>query len=309
MTHARNISSPLVFSYDGIGPDRELLRWIEDRRVGGVVIFRENAVDERALSVAIRALRDAGGPTLRIMIDEEGGQVRRLPDAPTSMRDLRDYEAEDVRVVADAYANVARRLDGFGIDTLLAPVVDVGNHHAEWLRRRTYSDSAPQVALMASAVIPAIQRVGVAACAKHFPGTRTVAQDTHRNEAIGDASIPDWERIDAIPFRAAIQAGVATVMVGHQRMQSLDAARPACLSPIIVRALLRERLGFNGLVLTDDMAMGAMTQRYSMDMAVPAASAAGCDYLLVCRNRLLQRQALFAYEEHLADATTSQSTS
>jgi beta-N-acetylhexosaminidase len=302
------IPSPLVFSYEGTHPDQELLGWIRDGQAGGVVLFRENCADGRVLAESVAALRTAGGSPLRVMIDEEGERVRRLPDHAASMRDLRSYESEGPNAVASACSAVAQRLQALDIDTLLAPVVDVGSPSSPWLLSRTYSDSAASVAQMAALAIPAIQRHGVTACAKHFPGTRSVVQDTHLDAAIGDSSMSDWEHIDARPFQAAIDAGVDMIMVGHQRMLALDAARPASLSPIIVQTLLRDRLGFGGLVLTDDLAMGAITRRYSMDMAIPAAVDAGCDCLLVCQNRQLQRQALVAYQQYCQRTSRSEST-
>ena len=157
----QNPGSPLVLSYKGADPDRELLDWARAGWLGGVVLFKDNCVEESALRAAIALLRDASPHPLHVMIDEEGGRVRRLPDAPESMLDLRSYEGRSVDDVAHGYEAVARRLRALGIDTLLAPVVDIGDPAADWLRSRTLSDSPAGVALMARAVVAALQSTGV----------------------------------------------------------------------------------------------------------------------------------------------------
>ena len=287
--------SPLIVSYDGTEPDAELLDWVKDGLVSGVVIFRENAVDENQLGSAVNRLHHAAPGGVRIMIDEEGGTVRRLPDAPASMPALRSYDSGDLERLAEDYAAVATRLGSLGIDILLAPVVDLGGETSDWLRSRTFSDEPEEVARMARAVIPAVQRHGVNACVKHFPGMRAVAADPHHLRAVDPTPPSEWDTRDAVPFRAAITSGVRMIMVGHQFVMGFDPTRPACLSPVIVSALLRQRLGFAGLILTDDLAMGAIAGHYPIEQAFHDARAAGCDLILVCRNRDLQRRAVSAW--------------
>jgi beta-N-acetylhexosaminidase len=291
------IESPLVLSYDGTEPDPELLGWLDDGIVAGVVIFQKNVRSDDHLRTVITTLRQSSPSPLRIMIDEEGGRVRRLPDGPASMESLRSYRTGSLQILSEAYGRVAGRLVNLGIDTLLAPVVDVGAAASEWLHDRTFSDDPTQVETMARAVVPAIQNRQVSACAKHFPGTRAVKADPHHGVAIDPTPLSEWDRIDALPFRAAIAAGVQLIMVGHQRMMGFDATRPACMSPLIATVLLRERLGFHGLILTDDLAMGAVAKQYPIEDAVRASILAGCNLVLVCQDRLLQRRAVAFWRE------------
>ncbi|MEW5700748.1 MAG: glycoside hydrolase family 3 N-terminal domain-containing protein [Candidatus Zixiibacteriota bacterium] len=282
----------LIVSYSGPAPDPELLEWTATGLVGGVVLFRDNAPDEDALCTAVATLRRHAPRQFRVMIDEEGGRVRRLPDAPQSMRDLRDYHHAGPDAVRHAYMSVADRLRALGIDTLLAPVADIGGSESSWLRSRTFSDDPDEVAAMVRSVIAGVQQRGVSCCVKHFPGMHAVAIDPHGAPAEDPTPPSVWERTSAVPFRAAIVSGVHLVMVGHQRFNGFDALRPACLSPVIVGALLRERLGFAGLVATDDLAMGAVTRDYPIEAAVRGACDAGCDLVLVCNDRALQRRAV-----------------
>jgi beta-N-acetylhexosaminidase len=293
----RSMPSGLVLSYDGVEPDAEFLEWLAAGLVAGVVLFQKNVRSDDHLRSAVASLRGTSPKPIRIMVDEEGGRVRRLPDAPVSMDALRSYQSRPPEVVAAAYGRVAARLVDLGIDTLLAPVVDVGAAESAWLRDRTYSDEPSKVASMARVVVPAVQNRGVAACAKHFPGTRAVRADPHQGVAVDPTPLSEWEQFDAPPFRAAILAGVQMVMVGHQRMMGFDATRPACMSPLITTVLLRERLGFQGLILTDDLAMGAIAKHYPIEDAVRASLAAGCDLVLVCQERILQRRAVAYWRE------------
>jgi beta-N-acetylhexosaminidase len=288
----RQPKSPLIVSYDGAQPDSELMGWVKRGHVSGVVIFRENATQENLLQSATESLRKAAQGTFFIMIDEEGGRVRRLPDASESMPDLRSFARGEPDGVAAAYAAVANRLVRLGIDTLLAPVVDLGGGTSEWLCSRTFSDDPDDVARMACAVIPVVQRHGINACVKHFPGMRAVAADPHQGRAVDATPPSEWDRRDAVPFRAAVTAGVRMIMAGHQLVMGFDPTAPACLSPIVVGTLLRQRLGFAGLVLSDDLAMGAITDYFSIERAADSALTAGCNLILVCRDRDLQRRAV-----------------
>lgn len=295
-------SSPLVLSYKGILPDHELIAWASDGLIGGVVLFRDNCTDEAALCDAIAVLRGASPDRLYIMVDEEGGRVRRLSDAPGSMADLRSYEPRSPDDIAELYAAVARRLRSLGIDTLLAPVVDIGDEGADWLNSRTLSHDRARVAEMARAVIPAIQRQGVHACAKHFPGTGRVVLDPHQGPVTCPIKLEEWSSHERIPFEAAISAGVDMILVGHQIMEGFGETLPACLAPAIPKYLLKQRLGCRGLILTDDLGMGAIARTMPIEAAIDAALSAECDLVLVCNDRDLQKRAVAHWMENRAKA-------
>ena len=287
--------SPLVFSYKGIIPDAELMSWAREGMLGGIVIFRDNTVNETALRRGIEAVQEAAPRPLRTMLDEEGGRVRRLLDSPVSMPDLRTMKDGGPEAVANAYARVARRLQTLGIDTLLAPVADVGAPGAEWLNSRTYSDDPHEVASMVHHAVGAIQSQGIASCAKHFPGSGSVRHDPHLGTARDETSRTRWDLHDAIPFRAAVATGVEMIMVGHQESAAFDDCRPADLSANVIRRVLREGLGFGGLVLSDDLSMGAIARAFPIEVSLNAALDAGCDLVVVCNDRVTQRRALSAW--------------
>jgi beta-N-acetylhexosaminidase len=283
----------LVLSYQGPAPDRELLDWIAAGRVGGVVLFADNCAFPAQLAAAIAQLKQAGPPSLQVMIDEEGGRVRRLPEALSPMPALAHYGAADAApAAARDYAAVCRTLIKLGVTTLLAPVLDVGTKHNTWLAQRTFSETPQAVAEAARLIIPAVQDTGCAACAKHFPGLGGVADDLHGQQFVVDDSLELIEQRDLLPFQAAIAAGVHSIMVSHAIYTSLDAQYPAVFSPSIIGGLLRRRLGFAGEIISDDLAMGAIGQTLPIEKAIELAMRAGCDRLLICNDRSLQRRAI-----------------
>ncbi len=293
-----NAPSPLVLSYKGLSPDQELLDWLAAGVVGGIVLFRDNCTDETELRDAIASMRSASPHPLYIMVDEEGGRVRRLLDGPGSMTDLRSYETRSPVQIGELYAGVARRLHSLGIDTLLAPVVDIGHDGADWLNSRTLSHDKTCVAEMAGAVIPAIQSQGVHACAKHFPGSGRVVLDPHQGPVTCPIALDQWGVHERIPFDAAIAAGVDMILVGHQIMEGFGETLPACLAPAFPKFLLKRHLGYEGLILTDDLGMGAIARTTPIEAAIAAALRAECDLVLVCNDRNLQKRAVAHWMEN-----------
>jgi len=283
----------LVLSFAGPEPDVELLKWVRAGDVAGVVLFSDNFVSVSQMTEAITVLREAGDLPLRMMIDEEGGRVRRLPESVSPMPAISTYgESKNAAAAAADYAMVCRTLAKMGIDTLLAPVADVRTKHNQWLADRTYSDNPHRVADFTTQVVRAIGQTPLASCAKHFPGLGGVSDDLHHKQFIVKDSVQQIEERDLVPFHAAVNAGVEMIMVSHAIYQTLDPTRPAVFSPLIIDRLLRKQLGFSGIVLSDDLAMAAISGSIPIEKAIEQALLAGCDLLLICRNRPLQRRAV-----------------
>lgn len=283
----------LVLSYKGLEPDSELLDWIAAGLAGGVVLFADNFSSVTQLTNSIARLKENAPHPLRVMIDEEGGPVRRLPESLSPMPAVAHYgrNADAARAAGD-YALVCRTLSGMGIDTLLAPVLDVRTPLNTWLADRTFADNPEDVADFARRTIHAIRDAGLAACAKHFPGLGGVRKDLHNLQFVVDDLGQTIEERDLPPFQAAVGAGVEMIMVSHAIYEHLDAGRPAVFSPIIIGRLLRRWLGFAGEILSDDLTMGAIRESIPVEKAVELALQAGCDRVLICNDRPLQRRAV-----------------
>jgi beta-glucosidase-like glycosyl hydrolase len=147
---------------------------------------------------------------------------------------------------------------------------------------RALAVSAEDVARLGSAIIRALQEQGIAACGKHFPGHGDTSVDSHHELPVIEHPPDRFEAVELVPFRAAIDAGVALIMTAHILVPSLDEERPATLSPAIVDGLLKQTLGFTGLVVSDDLEMKAISGRYGHSEATVMAIAAGCDSVLMC---------------------------
>ena len=283
----------LALSFAGPEPDLELLEWIKAGYVAGVVLFSDNFVSPFQLTDAIALLQETSDQPLRVMIDEEGGRVRRLPESISPMPDLSSYgKNNNAAGAATDYAAICRTLAGMGINTLLAPVADVRARHNEWLADRIYCDNPHQVADFIAQAVCAIRQTSLATCAKHFPGLGGVHLDLHHDHFVVEDSAQTIEERDLVPFRAAIDAGVDMVMVSHATYQTLDPTRPAVFSPVIINNLLKKHLGFSGMVLSDDLAMGAVSRLVPIEKATEQALHAGCDILLICHDRPHQRRAI-----------------
>jgi beta-N-acetylhexosaminidase len=202
----------------------------------------------------------------------------------------------DPERTAELAAALARELRDAGFELDFAPVVDVDTNPANpVIGDRSFARSAEDVARHARAFVRALQAGGVAACAKHFPGHGDTAQDSHHELPRLDHDLERLRRIELPPFRAAIEAGVASVMTAHVLLPRVDAERPATLAPDAL-AILRGELGYDGVVFTDDLEMRAVADRYAIEATVELALRAGCDALLVCKDAALQDRALARLE-------------
>jgi beta-N-acetylhexosaminidase len=205
-------------------------------------------------------------------------------------------ERGDPAATAAVATALARELRDLGIILDFAPVVDVDTNPANpVIGDRSFGRTPGQVARHARAFVTALQAGGVAACAKHFPGHGDTAQDSHHELPRLDHDLGRLREVELPPFRAAIEAGVASVMTAHVLLPRLDPERPATLSPAAL-ALLREELGYDGVVFSDDLEMRAVADRFPIRERVLGPLHAGVDALLVCSDLALWHEALLVLE-------------
>ncbi|MCA9688005.1 MAG: beta-N-acetylhexosaminidase [Myxococcales bacterium] len=294
----------LFCGFIGVSPPRSLLDLIAAGRVGGVVLFRrnvENPAQLRQLCDRLHAAAPPGVPLL-LAIDQEGGRVLRLRAPWTAWPAARALgDRDEPQETASIATAMARELVELGIRLDFAPVVDVDtNPQNPVIGDRSFGRAPERVARHATAFLTALQEGGVAACAKHFPGHGDTALDSH-------LALPridhDRARIDAVelpPFRAAIEAGVASIMTAHVVFAAIDPRAPATLSPAVM-AVLREELGYDGVVFSDDLEMRAIADFTSVRGRIEGPLRAGVDALLLCEHADLQEEAL-RIVERLPDA-------
>jgi beta-N-acetylhexosaminidase len=270
---------------------------------GGVALFRHNGgapAAMRRLTDAIHRL-DPQLPPL-VAIDHEGGRVHRLDPPFTRFPPpavVAAHGAPSVRAVAAA---MARELAAIGIDLTFAPVLDVASNPANpVIGDRAFATEPEAAAALALAAFRATRAAGLLTCGKHFPGHGDTAADSHLELPIVEKTRRELTRTELVPFRRAIAAGIPMLMSAHVVYPALDRDRPATLSPAILTGLLRRRLGFRGVVCTDDLGMRAIADHYGPDEAAVAAIAAGVDALLYCHRQDHLRTAITAVERAVTE--------
>ena len=280
---------------------RELIR---TAGINNFILFRRNVADPDQLHKLCAdldaACRDHTGAPALIAIDQEGGSVTRLPLPWTQFPDQRlladGPEAEGA--LSDYAATCGAELREVGINFNFAPVLDVApKGEGFFMARRSLGEEATTVARLGALVIREMQRSGVAACGKHFPGLGSARLDPHQVGFAITKDIAALQADDLPPFRAAITAGVAAIMTSHTVYPELDPERPATLSPRILTDLLRTELGYAGLVVTDDLEMGAIENAMSVAEAARLALRAGADLLLICKEHEKVRETLTGLDQ------------
>ena len=269
-----------------LSPDER--RTLAHPRVGGVILFARNYLSPaqlRALTSSIRAIRT---PELLIAVDHEGGRVQRFVDGFTRLPPMRSLGrlfdrnptvAENLAVAVGVV--LAAELAAHGIDFSFTPVLDIDCGTSSVIGDRAFHTSADAVACLAAGLVRGMRRVGMGAVGKHFPGHGYVGADSHHEVPVDERDLTTIEQNDLAPYRALIAAGLAGVMPAHVIYPQID-PRPAGFSPVWLREILRERLGFDGTVFSDDLSMaGAKVAGGIVDRG-RAAIAAGCDMVLVC---------------------------
>ncbi len=271
------------------GPELESedRRFLERIDPAGVVIFRENvrsADQVRELNMAIRQSCPSG--RVLIAVDQEGGRVARLREGVPALPPMRALgKTGDTVLIREAGRDLGRALRGLGFDVDFAPVLDVDSNSANpVIGDRSFSSDPRSVGLLAMAFAEGLASEGILPCGKHFPGHGDTDLDSHLALPVVSAPWEILENRELVPFRMAIDAGIPLMMTAHVVYPALDASLPATLSRPIVSGLLRDRLGYKGLVLSDDLLMEAVA-RSGVSVAAESALAAGCDGLLVLRNR------------------------
>jgi beta-N-acetylhexosaminidase len=279
------IGMRLAVGFPGAEATPQVIEGLQRIHARNLVVFSRNFETPDQFRRLVAQLRDALG-SVWIMVDHEGGPVIRFRNGVTQFPSARDVAAtQPVEAAARQGAIEAEELRHLGVGANLAPCVDVVVDGSDpIIGERSYGADPERVAQYACARIRGLQSHGVAACAKHFPGLGAVPRDPHRTLPTIGLGWQEMEEIHLPPFEAAVQAGVAMVMSSHVCYPGLGepAGLPATFSRRLARDLLRERLQFAGLILTDDLEMGALKAFGSMPEIALQATLAGHDMLLIC---------------------------
>ena len=284
---------------------------IEQWPVGGIIYFSTNLISTDQTTEMIENIQSfsqsATGRRLFIGVDEEGGSVARAADSlgTTQFDDMSVYgEKGDTEEAYNIGATQAKDLTALGFNVNFSPVADVlTNEDNTVVKDRSFGSDPDLVSSMVSQVVKGLTDGGMLCAPKHFPGHGSTGGDTHDGFASSDRTLEELESCDFKPFEAAIEAGAPMIMVGHMTMTSIDPDNPASLSETIVTGLLRDELGYDGIIITDALNMGAISENYTNAEAAVKAVSAGCDMLLCVSNI---SSVVDALTEAVSDGTISE---
>ena len=281
----RRIGQLLIAGFNGHQVQPELRSLVREFSLGGVILFARNVADpDQVAELSYEASRLATDLPLWVSIDQEGGRVARLKAPFTEWPPMITLGRSGDERLAERFARaLASELKAVGVTLDYAPVLDVHtNPKNPVIGDRALAEEAAEVARLGSVIVRTLQREGIAACGKHFPGHGDTSTDSHQELPLVEHPPERLRETEFAPFKAAIDAGVATIMTAHVLVPSLDEARPATLSRHIVGDILRAELGFDGVILSDDLEMKAVADEYPVPRAAVMAIEAGCDGVLIC---------------------------
>ncbi len=306
------IGQMLMVGFRGleVSDDSPIVQDIRDRHLGGVVLFDydvptrspvRNVESPTQVTALVKALQSASATPLLVAIDYEGGIITRLKEKygfPPTVSHQYLGEVNDLRFTHQEAARMAKTLAELGINLNLAPVVDVNTNPDNPIiakYERSFSADPEIVTQQALEFIEAHHEQGVLCTLKHFPGHGSSTGDSH----LGVVDVTDtWSRIELEPYANIIEAGQAdAIMTAHVFNANLDPEYPATLSRPTITGILREELGYDGVVISDDMQMGAIADHYGFEIAIQKSIEAGVDILAIANNSV--------YEEDIAARTVA----
>jgi len=271
----------------GLELTRQERDWLQHDACAGVVLFARNFASKAQVAELTQAIREAAPRPQLVCVDQEGGRVQRFRDGYSKLPPLEGFDVlyardrESALALASEHAwLMASEIRATGIDLSFAPVVDLGRGNRA-IGNRAFSPDPRVVAAFTRAYVEGMHAAGMAATLKHFPGHGSVLEDTHFDEAVDDRSLDAMRELDLVPFVAGIEAGADAVMMAHVVYPQV-APEPAGFSPRWIGDILRQQMGFRGVVFSDDIGMAAAFSAGGTKARVDAHLDAGCDVVLVC---------------------------
>ena len=292
--------------------DYNTIKLIKDYNLGGIILFKRNIIDPVQLACLCRDIQNLSmeyiGIPLFLAIDQEGGRVARLTKPftqfPGNSAIGRDQRPEDMAVDFAGTTAVEMALVGLNMD--MAPVLDVARPKIDpHLEGRCFSENPQVVTMLGKIVINELQQGGIMAVAKHFPGLGKAGLDPHLQLPIIAANQDEMESVHLPPFAGAIEANVSAIMSSHAVYPALDPETPGTLSKKIMTGLLREKMGFKGLAISDDLEMGAIVNETDVSQGALNAFDAGIDLLLICSKQDYLLESIAIIKDRLIEGDIS----
>lgn len=266
--------------------------WLQHDACAGVILFARNFASRAKVAELSQSIREAARFPQLICVDQEGGRVQRFREGYSDLPPLEGFDTL-YRRDRDAALDLAREhawlmaseIRATGVDLSFAPVVDLGRGNKA-IGNRAFSADPQVVAAFTRAYVEGMHDAGMGATLKHFPGHGSVLEDTHFDDAIDDRPLDDIRALDLVPFVAGIDAGADAVMMAHVVYPQV-APEPAGYAKRWIEGVLREEMGFRGVVFSDDIGMAAAFSAGGIKSRIDAHLDAGCDIVLVCHPELV----------------------
>ena len=281
----RQIGQLLIAGFDGHQIPVDLKALAGEFSLGGVILFARNILEpEQVAELSADAARLIPDLPLWVSVDQEGGRVARLRKPFTEWPPMATLgRSGDTELAARFARALAAELKAVGITLDFAPVLDIHTNPTNpVIGDRALAERADEVARLGTVIVRELQAAGIAACGKHFPGHGDTSTDSHHELPIVEHPLERLRQVELVPFRAAIEAQVATMMTAHVFLPALDEKHPATLSRRIVTELLREEMRYDGVIFSDDLEMKAIADEYAVPQAAVMAIDACCDGVMIC---------------------------
>jgi beta-N-acetylhexosaminidase len=304
LSSRRDIGQILIGSFPGPTLPAEWRSLAREFDLGGAILFNRNVeAPEQVAELAMEVEGLGREMPLWVSVDQEGGRVARLTEPFTRWPPMASLGRAGSEALAERFARaLAAELRAVGITLDYAPVLDIHTNPANSvIGDRALAERAADVARLGQVIVTVLQTEGVAACGKHFPGHGDTTADSHVELPLVEHPPDRLRAVEFEPFRAAIASGVAFIMTAHVLVPAIDEERPATLSPAVIQGMLRDELGFAGVLLSDDLEMKAISARHPVPEAAVDAVRAGCDGVLICSGDLDLQAATLEALVHAAE--------
>ncbi len=310
MTLEEKLGQMFVTGFPEGEMDGSFIRLVKDYKVGNVILFKENLCDRKQIKKLCSDIQnlmvDETGTPAFITIDEEGGIVSRLPDSLGKMPSAMALSAiGSEENLYEAALLSGKQLAQLGINFNLAPVLDINSNPANpVIGIRSYGADAGTVCRYASEAIKGYMDAGILCSGKHFPGHGDTAADSHLSLPFSEKSEDELSELELIPFQRAVDMEIPAITIAHVVYKKLDCV-PATMSREIVSGLLREKMGFGGLIISDCMEMNAISSEYGIERGVIEAVAAGIELIFISHKHDKVRSAIEALQREIAEGHIS----